>query len=78
MVFTALFDQFERFLFFAFRIKKFLHLKVNLLEPVQGKKKIVNFRKKFKFFLQSTHNSEHIKNSKKKSLKTRFFDGAEQ
>ena len=35
-------------------------------------KKIVNFGKHLNFYLQITHNSEKIKNKKK-----RFFEGAE-
>jgi len=53
-----------------------LYLKVNLLEPVKDTKNR-QFWKKLKFFLQNTHNGEHIKNSKKQILKIRFFDGAE-
>jgi hypothetical protein len=37
-----------------------------MLEPIKDKK-IDNFEKNLKFFLQNTHNGEHIKNSKNHS-----------
>jgi hypothetical protein len=76
LVFTALFDQFERFLFFAFRIKKFLYLKVNLLKPVQGKKKSSILEPNLNYFFLSTHYGEKFKN-KKKISKNRIFDVVE-
>jgi hypothetical protein len=47
-----------------FSAKKCLYLIENLFEPVKGKK-IVNFGENKIFVMQSTHNGEHIKNSKK-------------